>query len=120
MFVFIWGADYPDAHNFFHDVLGCKMLNASHRPCSTLDAAIEAAGQELVLSQRVKMYAEVETMLFGKNGEFPIAPIRILAIPMLVKPWLSGFFESDGLFAGRHWNTYRIDQAMQLGARNKP
>jgi oligopeptide transport system substrate-binding protein len=116
-FVFIWGADYPDAYNFLHDVLGCDGMNASRRPCGVLDEQIVAAGQEFDYERRGALFAEIERAMFGIDGEFPVAPIRIPTDPILVKPWLTGFFETDGIFAGKHWNTYHIDQAAQLAGR---
>jgi oligopeptide transport system substrate-binding protein len=117
MFSAIWGADYPDAQNFIGDVLACTGANDAHRSCGQLDKAIEAARTERQPEKRVKRYAELEEALFGKKGEFPIAPVRIPSELFLVKPWYTGFFQTDGQFAGKHWNTYHIDQRMQLAAR---
>jgi hypothetical protein len=64
------------------------------------------------------MYRDLETALFGKDGEFPLAPIDIFGQEALAKPWLTAFFETDGVFGGPHWDSYRIDQGAQLAARS--
>jgi ABC-type oligopeptide transport system substrate-binding subunit len=120
MFTLGWGPDYPDAQNWIHDVLSCNVENAFKRPCDpAIDGKIDAAAKEADPQKREQMYRELEDIFFGPEGQFPIAPLFLNVTVYLVKPWYTGFFETDGLFGGAHWNTRRIDQAAQLAARGK-
>ncbi len=112
-----WNADYADAQNWYGDVLSCNAENVWKRPCSDLDKQIDAAAKETDPKKRDQMYHDIEEAFFGKNGEFPILPMYVQVERSLVKPWYKGFFQTDGLFAGPHWNTRSIDQAAQLAAR---
>jgi oligopeptide transport system substrate-binding protein len=119
MWTLAWGPDYPDAQNWIHDVLSCKAENDFKRPCGPIDEKIDAASQELDPQKRDQMYRELEEAFFGPEGEFPIIPVWLDISIGLVKPWYKGFFDTDGLFGGAHWNTRSIDQAAQLEARPK-
>jgi oligopeptide transport system substrate-binding protein len=112
-----WIADYPDAHNWMHDVLSCNTDNPHMRPCGELDELIDAAGRESDPATRDQMYRELETRMFGEEGEFPIAPLYVNINILLVKPWYKGFFASDGLFGGEHWDSRSIDVEMRNAAR---
>jgi oligopeptide transport system substrate-binding protein len=114
-----WGPDYPDAHNWVHDVLGCRStLNHSARPCDEeIDGLIDAAATNLDGRTRDEQYRQVEELFFGPEGEFPIAPMFLRVNLFMIKPWFSYNVETDGLFGGIHWDTYRIDQKLQLAAR---
>lgn len=113
-----WVPDYPDANNYFHDVLSCQAENAFKRPCDDrLDGMIEAARAETDAARRVQLYRELEEAFFGYDGEFTIAPLFMTITTFMVKPWYSGPFETDGLFGGQHWDAYRIDQEAQRAAR---
>jgi oligopeptide transport system substrate-binding protein len=117
MFTLAWGADYPDANNWMRDVLSCNAENDMKRPCDAIDTEIDAAARELDPQKRDQMYRDIEEGFFGPDGEFPIAPLYVQVRIGLVKPWYKGFFITDGLFGGDHWNTRYIDQAAQLAAR---
>ena len=112
-----WGADYPDGHNWMHDVLGCNSQNPFLRPCDATDELIDQAAKETDSAKRVELYAETEEQFFGEEGSFPIIPLYIATSFTLVKPWYTGFFDTDGLFGGPHWNSRKIDQEAQLAAR---
>ena len=43
------------------------------------------------------------------------APAHLRDTP--AQPWYKGFFQTDGLFGGDHWDTRSIDQEAQLAAR---
>jgi len=118
MFTLGWGPDYPDAHNWIHDVLSCNADNPFNRPCDeALDGKIDAAATETDPLKREQMYRELEEAFFGADGVFPIAPLFLNINIFMVKPWYTGFFETDGLFGGPHWNSRKVDQAAQLAAR---
>jgi ABC-type oligopeptide transport system substrate-binding subunit len=113
-----WGPDYPDAHNWVHDVLGCEAENPFLRPCSeAIDGVIDAASTEPNGPTRLQMYRDVEEAFFGPEGDFPITPLFMSIAISMVKPWYSGPFTTDGVFGGAHWNARTIDQAAQLAAR---
>ena len=114
-----WGADYPDAQNWMHDVLSCHSENDFKRPCNDIDKEIEQATHELDPQKRDALYRDIEGKFFAKDGEFPIAPLAVSVDISLVKPWYQGQFQTDGMFGGSHWNTRVIDQAQQLAARSK-
>lgn len=112
-----WAADYPDAHNWVHDVLGCNADNAFKRPCSDVDKKIEEAAQLNDPERRNQLYREIEEGFFGPDGEFPIAPLYVNVDVTLIKPWVTGFFQTDALFGGVHWDVIKIDQVAQQAAR---
>ncbi len=118
MYLLGWGPDYPDAHNWMHDVLSCKVENYGKRPCDdNIDGKIDKAAKSTDPEERKKLYREIEEAFFGPQGDFPIAPLYVGINWVLYKPWYTGFFETDGLFGGPHWESRRIDQAAQLAAR---
>jgi oligopeptide transport system substrate-binding protein len=119
MFTLGWGADYPDAHNWMHDVLSCNADNPFRRPCNDIDKQIDAAARESSPDARNQMYHDIEAAFFSTEGEFPIAPLYVNVDILLYKPWAKGFFQTDGLFGGQHWDSIQIDQTAQLAARGK-
>ncbi len=114
-----WGPDYGDANNWVNDVLSCEGDNAFMRPCTETDELIEQAARESDPAVRDELYAEIEEAFFGEEGEFPIAPIYLRSGYILVKPWYTGPFETDGLFGGAHWGSRSIDMAAKLAARGE-
>jgi oligopeptide transport system substrate-binding protein len=112
-----WGPDYPDGHNWMHDVLSCNADNPFMRSCTGFDEVVDQAAKEVDGEKRIGLYRQTEEMAFGVDGEFPIVPLYTRVIFGLVKPWYTGFFETDGLFGGPHWETRKIDQEAQLAAR---
>lgn len=114
-----WGPDYADANNWVGDVLSCHVDNRGNRPCSEIDDLIDQAARESDPEVRTELYAEIEEALFGAEGLFPIAPIFLRASYILVKPWYTGPFETDGNVGGVHWGAYSIDMAAKLAARGQ-
>jgi len=112
-----WSPDYPDAQNWMSAVLGCQSDNSFKRDCNAVDEKIDAAAKETDPKKRIQDYRDIEEAFFGKDGEFPILPIFTSQTVGLVKPWYHGFFDTDGLFGGTHWDSRTIDQAAQLAAR---
>ncbi len=112
-----WGPDYPDANNWVGDVLNCEGENTFKRPCSEVDDLITQAAQEPNLEARLELYAQIEEMFFGAEGEHPIAPLFMRLDYTLIKPWYTGPFETDGLFGGAHFDYRSIDAAAQAAGR---
>jgi oligopeptide transport system substrate-binding protein len=117
MYTLGWNADYPDANNWMRDVLSCKAENDFKRPCTDVDKLIDDAMLETDPKTRDQMYRDIEMAFFGQDGEFPMAPLYVGVEAGLVKPWYKGFFQTDGLFGGDHWDARQIDQEAQLAAR---
>lgn len=114
-----WGGDYPDPHNWLYDVLSCRADNPFGRPCSVVDDLLLQAARASDTSQ-ARPYIEVESRLFGPDGEFPILPIYQRATYELFQLWFTGPHEHDGVMSGRHWDAYQIDMAAKLAARSSP
>ncbi len=112
-----WGPDYPDANNWVGDVLNCEGENTFKRPCTEVDDLITQAAQETDQNARVEEYYQIEDMFFGQEGEYPIIPLYMQLSYALTKPWVTGPFDTDGLFGGPHYDWRTIDQASQLAAR---
>ncbi|MBN1201706.1 MAG: peptide ABC transporter substrate-binding protein [Anaerolineae bacterium] len=114
-----WGPDYPDAHNWVFDagLLSCEGENNLMRPCTEIDDLIMQAKVESDPEVRKELYYRVEELAFGPEGEHSIMPLFMGIGYSLVKPWLSGPLETDGLFGGAHYDWRSIDQEAQLAAR---
>lgn len=112
-----WSPNYPDANNFVGDVLGCTNTNRFRRPCSGVDELIEQAARETDPTTRDELYSEIEAAFFGAEGIFPIVPLYTRADYILIKPWYTGPFETDGIFTGSHWDARRIDMAAKTAAQ---
>ncbi|HEX3053810.1 MAG TPA: peptide ABC transporter substrate-binding protein [Aggregatilineaceae bacterium] len=115
----LWGPDYPDANNWVGSVLSCEFSdNDFKRPCNEIDDLIDQAAREIDPDKRIELYAQIEEMFFGTEGEYPIAPIYMRLTYTLYKPWYTGPFETDGLFGGAHLDWRTVDQEVQQAARN--
>jgi ABC-type oligopeptide transport system substrate-binding subunit len=119
LWTYAWVPDYPDANNWVGDVLHCESENTFARPCSEVDDLVTQAARETDPNTRIEMYFRIEELFFGEAGEFPIAPLFIDADYALFKPWVTGPFQTDGLFSGTHYNWITLDQEVQLAARNR-
>jgi oligopeptide transport system substrate-binding protein len=70
-----WIADYPDDYNFL-SVFQCGSGNNDTNWCSQrYDNLLKQATETSNQQQRYHIYAQLEQMLTGKNGDMPIAPI---------------------------------------------
>ncbi len=114
----VWQPSYPDVHAWIGEGIGCEGQNALRRPCADIDQAIADAAVESDLEIRQEMYAEIESLLFGTDGEVPLTPIFVEAGAfLLVKPWFRGPFNTDGIFGAIHWDAYHINMAEKLAVR---
>lgn len=114
-----WAADYPDAQNWMHDLLSCRAENDFKRPCDEIDPLIDAAQAEPDRQKRLTEYRDLETRFFAKDGTFPIAPLFVLVNVGLKKTWVTGPFDTDGLYGGAHFDWISIDQKAQQAASSK-
>ncbi|MCD4685622.1 MAG: hypothetical protein K8S97_06780, partial [Anaerolineae bacterium] len=91
MWLFTWHADYPDANAWASDALHCHFgYIRNGRPCTQADAQMDQAGVTLNLDERIQHYADIEDLLFGPNGTYPVAPLLRLASGWLQQSWLTG------------------------------
>jgi len=110
-----WGPDYADENNWVGDVIWCgNPENRYKRACSEADALIEAARLETDPATRIEMYAQIEEMFFGPEGEMPFAPIFLRIAYNAVHSW---YTFTPALFGGNQFYNYTIDQEAQLAAR---
>lgn len=111
----IWEPSYPDVHAWLGEGIWCEGQNALHRSCNNIDAQISDAAIEADPQTRELLYAEIEALFFGHDGELPLTPIFVEAGAfILVKPWLHGPFATDGTFGADHWDAYSLDMSQKL------
>lgn len=111
MFTLSWQADYADAGNFTQ-VLACGEENRFMRECTATDDLINAA-LTAPEADRDALYAQIEAAFFGVEGEFPLIPLFQSSLYVLVKPWFTGPFETDGQLGSVHYDYYSIDTNMR-------
>jgi oligopeptide transport system substrate-binding protein len=116
LFTLGWGPDYADADSFA-TLLACGPQNFFQRPCTPVDARIEAARSATPAAARDALYAEIEAAFFGPAGEFPLIPLYMNAVYRLKQPWLTGPFATDGRFGGLHYDAYTLDAELIAAAR---
>lgn len=88
-----WQADYPDAHHWLADLIGCReFFPAAYldqaRPCVPADERVLDAAAFHDDDARAAIYAGVTEDLFGSEGEMPIIPLFYTSRPLAVHPWL--------------------------------
>jgi ABC-type transport system substrate-binding protein len=114
----VWEPIYPDVHAWVGEGVWCEGQNLLHRSCADIDNQILQAALETDPLVRESMYADIEVVLFGREGEMPLTPIFVEAGAfILVKPWLHGPFATDGTFGPSHWDAYSIDMSQKLAFR---
>ncbi|MDH5505591.1 MAG: peptide ABC transporter substrate-binding protein [Anaerolineae bacterium] len=103
---FGWGPDYPDAHNWLGEVLGCQnWYEHTNRPCTPMDDLIVQASLESDPTARQALYRQIEAGFFGPGGEFPIIPIFLRAPFAARHTWLA---RPPDLFGGQRWYDWVI------------
>jgi oligopeptide transport system substrate-binding protein len=115
MWTLAWGPDYPDENNWVGDVLWCENAgNRQKRTCNEIDDLIVQAREETDPATRVELYAQIEEMLFGAEGEYPFFPIYVRIAYQGVHSW---YDFSPALFGGNQWYNYSIDADAKNAAR---
>lgn len=109
-----WGPDYADENNWVGDVLDCNINVRIHRTCNEIDDKIEEARREQDPEKRKELYAEIEDMFFGYEGEFPFFPIYLRIAYTGVHSWLDF---TPALFGGDQWYTWTIDWEAKQAAQ---
>ncbi len=110
-----WGPDYGDENNWVGDVLWCgNPGNRQKRECNEIDDLIVAAREETDPAKRVEMYAQIEEMFFGPEGEYPFFPIFLRIAFVAEHSWVDRI---PALFGGEQWYNYTIDNDAKMAAR---
>jgi oligopeptide transport system substrate-binding protein len=88
-----WIGDYVDAMNFL-EMWTCESGNNSTNYCNQeYDALVEQARATEDDQERYEIYAQLEEMLFGDNGDMPILPIYWYTFTQLEKESIKDTFE---------------------------
>ena len=111
MWMMVRSPDYPDAHDWLGEVLGCEADNAFNRPCSEVDDLIAQAAATSDPDERADLYADIEEQFFGPEGEFPVIPLFIRADYALFKPWVENL--AGTLVPASQYDFIEIDVAAQ-------
>lgn len=106
-----WASFYPDAHNWFFDVLHCEMDNRPNRPCAPVDDVIRRAGVVFAPEERAQLYRQVENSFFRDDGSFPVAPLYVRGAYVLTKTWVEQL--TPPTFGGAQFDTVLIDQEIK-------
>jgi ABC-type transport system substrate-binding protein len=98
--------------------LACESYNNGYvfhdhldRSCTEADTLMEQAAAESDPEIRAQLYRQLEEMLFGPEGEYPIIPLFEYVIYGWHQPWISGPFDTDHLLTSAHYDWYTIDPA---------
>ncbi len=111
-----WGPDYADENNWVGDVLWCENAgNRQKRTCNEIDDLIVEAREESDPARRIELYAQIEEMFFGPEGEYPFFPIFVRIAFQGVHSW---YDYSPALFGGDQWYNYSIDWEAKQAAQN--
>ncbi|MCI0578261.1 MAG: hypothetical protein L0331_18915, partial [Chloroflexi bacterium] len=90
--------------------------NRNKRTCNEIDDLIVEAREEADPARRIELYAQIEEMFFGAEGEFPFAPLYVRIAYVAIHPW---YTYTPALFGGDQWYNYSVDQAAQLEAQGE-
>ncbi len=113
-----WYPLYRDPHHWLGDLLACNGFLS--RGCSDIDLLLHEAAAEPNPDRRAYLYHQIEAAFFGERGEQPIAPLFLEAGSfLLIKPWYTGPFITDGQFGGRHWDAYNVNIRLKLATANQ-
>lgn len=110
-----WGPDYADENNWVGDVLYCdNTASRMKRTCNEIDDLIVEARFESDPAKRIALYAQIEEMFFGEEGEVPFFPIYLRIAFAAEHSWLD---RDVALFGGQQWYNWTIDAAAQAAAQ---
>jgi oligopeptide transport system substrate-binding protein len=89
-----WLADYPEDYNFL-SLWTCNSGNNNTNWCNPkYDALINKALHTPDNEKRALVYQQAESLLTGKSGDMPIAPIYFYVAAWLQKPNVLGFYQN--------------------------
>ena len=106
-----WASYYPDAQNWFSDLLHCSdSENRQNRSCAEVDELIRQAALEMELSERTALYREIENLFFSRAGSVPLIPLYVPGEYVLAQGWLTYV---PARFGGEQYDTYQIDAVLK-------
>jgi oligopeptide transport system substrate-binding protein len=71
-----WSADYADANAWLGDAVHCQYgYLRSNLACGEPDTLVDEGALETDPAKRVATYLQAESLWFGTNGTFPVAPL---------------------------------------------
>jgi len=111
-----WGPDYGDENNWVGDVLWCGQLTRQKRECNEIDDLIVQAREEPDQQKRIELYAQIEDMFFGPEGEVPFFPIFVRIAYQAQHSW---YHTTTALFGGQQYYNDTIDVEAQAAARGE-
>jgi len=111
-----WGPDYGDENNWVGDVLHCDLTTRMRRTCGEVDDLIVQAREESDPAKRIELYAQIEEMFFGPEGEVPMFPIWVR---IAYTAWHSWYSATPALFGGSQWYNSSIDWEAKQAAQGK-
>jgi oligopeptide transport system substrate-binding protein len=92
-----WIYDYPDAMNGL-ELWTCDSGNNNTNFCNEeYDSVIEEARQTPDDAERFELYAQAEEIMFGEDGEMPLAPIYYYTLTNLEKLCIKDTFHIGAL-----------------------
>jgi oligopeptide transport system substrate-binding protein len=85
-----WAPYYPDAQNWFGDLLHCvDSENRQDRECTEVDDLIRRASFETNLNERLALYRQIESMFFSREGIIPLIPLYVEGEFLLSQNWVT-------------------------------
>jgi oligopeptide transport system substrate-binding protein len=112
-----WASFYPDANNWFYDVLHCEIDNRPNRPCSLEDELIRQASVVFSAEERTRLYRQIENEFFSDDGSYPVAPLYTRSDYLLTKTWIERF--APATFGGNQFDTILIDPDIKTLERSQ-
>jgi ABC-type transport system substrate-binding protein len=110
-----WGPDYADENNWVGDVLWCgNAENRQKRECAEVDDLIVEAREESDPDRRIELYAQIEEMFFGYEGEYPFFPIWLRIAFVAEHSWVDRI---PALFGGDQIYNWSLDWDAKMAAR---
>lgn len=79
-------------------------------PCTSAESYIDYANAEHDPDAQVELWHAAESALFGRDGEFPVAPLTFIQVPgVLLAPWVEGnpitYYDYFG-----NWSALTLDE----------
>ena len=107
-----WSSYYPDAHNWFGDLLHCvDSENRQDRECADVDDFIRQASFAADVNERIALYRQIESLFFSREGVMPVAPLYVPGEYVLKQNWVTTYIPVH--FGGEQFDTYVIDPMLK-------
>ncbi len=91
LWLYTWHPDYADANAWLGDALHCQFgFLRTGLDCGDAEPLIDAAATEKDASKRSEAYQKAESIWFGPDGSFPVAPLYLNLSAIAKQPTLTG------------------------------